>query len=67
MSDRLKTYNVYGTVVGGKFIGTFKAKTKKEALEKALDHVHVSLCHHCASECENAEVDKLTAEEVDER
>jgi len=58
-------FNVYGSVVGSKFIGTYEAKTRDEAIDKASRDAHVSLCHHCATECENAEVDELTAERVE--
>lgn len=59
-------YRVHGTVVGGKYLGEFEADSPEEAVEKALDeNGHVFLCHQCAGECENAEVEDAVAEEVE--
>ncbi|WP_315729891.1 hypothetical protein [Bradyrhizobium sp. SZCCHNRI2010] len=62
----MKTYSVYGSVIGTKFIGRFRANSKDEAIrlaEKEGD-CHVSLCHQCDGECEDGEVRELIAEEV---
>jgi len=44
----MKTFAIYGKVVGTKYIGTIKAKNKKEAEEKASEKSYVSLCHYCS-------------------
>ena len=57
-------YSVYGKVVGSKFLGTFEASSSEEAEQKALDaNGHVSLCHHCAGECEDAEITECVVEQ----
>ena len=58
-------YNVYGKVVGSKFIGTFEADSEREAMEKAGENASISLCHYCSGECENAEIEDFTAEVVE--
>lgn len=57
-----KRWAVYGTVVGSKYLGEYEAATKEEAEAKALDEAHVSFCHQCCGECENAEIDEVHAE-----
>lgn len=55
----MKKYSVYGKVIGSKFLGTVEAADDHELHEKVqkLEHdAWVSLCHHCAGECEDAEV-----------
>jgi hypothetical protein len=59
-----KRWRVNGTVVGGKYLGEYEADTAEEAVELALDEAHVSFCHQCSGECENAEVEDATAEEI---
>jgi hypothetical protein len=51
-------YNVTGTVVGSKYLGEFEAETEEQAVEIALssNSAYVSLCHHCAGECGDAEI-----------
>lgn len=58
---KLKEYQCNGVVVGGKYLGTVKAKTREEAIKKAsqLSSAYVSLCHQCSDECENAEVTEI--------
>ena len=34
--DGMTQWNVYGKVVGSKFLGTFEAETEDDAVEKAL-------------------------------
>jgi hypothetical protein len=60
----MKTWLCYGKVVGSKYLGTVKAKTEKEALEKAseLEECYISLCNHCISECEDAEITQIIVE-----
>jgi hypothetical protein len=43
-------YQVYGNVVGTKYLGTFDAGSEEEAIEKGLNEgdTHISLCHQCA-------------------
>lgn len=61
-------YRVYATVAGSKYIGEFEALTKEHAKEIAWESVgcYVSLCPQCSTECEDAEVTELNAEEVEE-
>jgi|ADurb_Val_02_Slu_FD_contig_21_2875252_length_324_multi_2_in_0_out_0_2 Fe-S cluster assembly iron-binding protein IscA len=61
----MKKWAVMGHVVGSKFLGIFEAETKEEAEDMAIesDAASVSLCHQCSSECEDAEVDYVEAEE----
>ena len=65
---KLKKFRVCGSVMGGKYLGEFMAETAEEAIEMALESeaAYVSLCHQCAGECENAEVQSAEAEEVSE-
>lgn len=67
MKTKKKKFDVYGTVTGGKYLGTVEAESAEEALDIAYEGKKVSLsvdlCHQCASECENAEVSNLTVEE----
>lgn len=57
-------FRVYATVTGGKYIGEFEAENKEAAIDAATqsDAACVSLCHQCASECEDAEIHTFTAE-----
>jgi hypothetical protein len=59
-------YRVTGVVAGGKCLGVFEAATPEEAEELALDSdaAHISLCHQCASECEDPQIDKVIVELV---
>ena len=61
-----REYNVYAQVGGGKFIGTFEAKSKEDAIKQASEsnESHISLCHQCARECEDAEITEFIAEEA---
>ena len=64
---KIKTYHVYGTVTGGKYLGSVQAKTKNEAEEKAWDELDasVSFCHHCSGQCEDPQILELNIEEDD--
>lgn len=57
-----KTWSVTAAVAGGKYIGDFEAETGEEAIAMAAGSASVDLCHQCASECENAECEWMTAE-----
>ena len=61
-----KTYSVTAAVVGSKWVGDYEAETGEEAIQKAYEHAHVSLCHECASECEDPSIEHMTAECGDE-
>ena len=60
-----KTYRVWASVVGTKYLGAFEASSKEEAEEIAMesDEACISLCHQCSRECEDPVVDKADAEE----
>lgn len=59
-------YRVYAKVSGSKYLGEFEAATPEEAEQLALesDEAAICLCHQCAGECESAEVEEVTVEEV---
>ena len=57
-----KTWSVSAAVVGSKWIGDYEAETGEEAIQKAYEHAHVSLCHACASQCEDPSIEHMTAE-----
>ena len=59
-------YAVYGLVTGTKFLGEFEAETMEKAIEMAGEDAFVNLCHHCASECDGAEIHEFKAERIDE-
>jgi hypothetical protein len=59
-------YDVYGAVTGTKYLGEYTAKNKAEAKEMALRDASVSLCFQCTSECEDATVESVSAEKVEE-
>lgn len=66
MSDdtkKMKRWDVHALVVGGKFIGTFEAETAQQAEEMAWRDAGVYLCHQCARECDDAQIDKLEVTE----
>lgn len=65
MKPKMKTWHVYGRVVGTKYFGTVEAKTLKDAEDQAymdLD-LYASLCHQCSKECEDPQVEDLIVEE----
>lgn len=67
MSDeRKKRYSVNATVIGCTHIGIFEASSPEEAIEMAESEAHISFCHQCVGNCENAECEDFTAEEVDD-
>lgn len=60
-------WRVHASVVGTKYLGEFDADTEEEAIEMAIRaNGYVSICHQCASECEDPEIDEVTAEQIDE-
>ena len=61
----LRKYNVYGRVVGSKYLGSVEAFSLEEAQELA-DNLpsHISLCHQCSSQIEDPEISKTTIEET---
>lgn len=60
-------FSVLGTVMASKWLGIFEADTPEAAIEKAERSraIVVSVCHQCADQVEDPEVENLTAEEVD--
>lgn len=64
----MKTYHVFGKVTGTKYLGRVSADSLEEAIRKAghLDSTHVNLCHQCAGECEDPEVEEISVEEEPE-
>lgn len=63
-----KTYHVYATVIGGKYIGTVEVENAEEAEELGWDHPNACavLCHQCAREISDPEIDKIEVEEDNE-
>ena len=59
-------YSLYGKVFASKYLGEVEAETKEEAIEKGyeLDSCFVSVCHQCAKEIEDPEIDEIEAEEI---
>lgn len=59
-------YNVVGKVYASKFLGVFEADTPEEAVEMALnsDSASICLCHQCADEAEDAQVEDAIASPV---
>lgn len=49
-------WNVTASIAGSKYLGTYEAKTGKEAIEMAAENASASLCHACSREVEDAEV-----------
>lgn len=58
-------WNAYGKVVGSKYLGQVEADTKEEAIDKVSSSASVNLCHQCCTECEDAEIYDVEAEEAD--
>lgn len=59
-------WRVTAKVVGSKYLGEFEAKSKREAEALAFESekAGISLCHQCADECEDPEVESVHAERV---
>ena len=62
-----KKWHVSATVVGSKYLGEFEADTAEEAIELAgaSDAAWVNLCHQCAEECEDPQIDHIAAHPVE--
>lgn len=58
-------WHLSGTVIGRKYLGEVEADTMEEAIEKGWKLCHVSLCHQCSDECEDAEIDEVFAEAIE--
>lgn len=56
-------YQVGGAVHASTFIGDIEADTPEEALEKAYQKAHVSVCHQCAEYIQDPEPCALWAED----
>lgn len=61
----LKTWVATGGVAASTYIGKIRAATAEEALKKAWDSAHVSVCHHCSSAVSDPEVTAITVESAD--
>ncbi len=59
-------FHVYGAVKATKYLGEFDGATKEAAIEAAQSGQtnQIVLCHHCSGQCEDPEIDELTAEPV---
>lgn len=57
-------FYAYAKVVGSKYLGEVEADNEEAAIEKAeqLDATHISLCHQCSGQCEDAAVDEIVVE-----
>lgn len=62
----MKKYTVTESIYGTRFVGTFEAKTKEEAIKKALDFDtgFLGLCGQCAPQIELEAFGAMEAEEV---
>lgn len=60
----MSRYSVVGHVSASKWLGYFEANSPEEAVEMALDSqdAHVSVCHQCADEISDPEIEDATAE-----
>lgn len=59
-------YRCYGRVVVSKYLGEYEADSGEKAREKAFKEACCSLCHQCAGECDDPEIDEVTVELVEE-
>jgi hypothetical protein len=64
----VRTWRCYGHVHGSKYLGEVKARSAKEAQDKAfeLEECHVSLCHQCTGDCEDPTIEEINVEAADE-
>ena len=62
----MKRWRVCAVVAGSKYLGEVEAETREDAIKKGyeLDTACVSLCHACAGEVEDAEIQEILVEEV---
>jgi hypothetical protein len=56
-------YQVGGAVHASTWVGTFEANSPEEAIERAYEAAHVSVCHQCAEKISDPEVACLWAED----
>jgi hypothetical protein len=58
-------FNVVGIVSGSKFLGTFEAPTKEEAVQVAMNSAtaSVSFCCQCSDQCEDPEIVDVVVDE----
>ena len=56
-----KRWSITGRVVGGKYLGEVEAETVNEAEAKGWKLASVHLCHVCAKQVEDAEIDEIQA------
>lgn len=56
-------YSISAKVVGSKYLGEVEADSEEDAIQKgySLGTTYISICHECSSQCEDAEVDEITA------
>ena len=54
-------YSCNASVKGGKWLGHVEADSAEEALKKAwaLEECFISLCHQCAGECEDPQIESI--------
>ena len=62
----MKRFRLCATVTGSKYLGEVEAETIEEAIEKGygLDECHVSVCHQCSNEIEDAEITDIHADDI---
>lgn len=62
---KMKKWHIYGVVTGTKYMGMVHADTEKEAQKRGmeLDSGSVTLCHHCAEQCSDPEIQDVNVEE----
>jgi hypothetical protein len=68
MSNPKRLYRVTGSVMAGTYLGEFEAASAEEAAEMALRGSHISVCHVCADQISDPEVDpdSIVAELVED-
>ncbi len=61
-------YSINAAVIGSKHLGVIEAPSAERALKMsyALDEAYVSVCHHCASQIEDPEIDSVSACNVED-
>ena len=57
----MKKWDIIGSVVASKFLGTVEAETWEEAIEKGWKLADVSVCHECSSEVSDPSIDDIEA------
>lgn len=61
-------FAVTGVVTGSKYLGEFEADSPEAAVALALnsEEARVDMCHSCADQCEDAEVNDAIASLIEE-